>query len=450
MTVRVILDQHAEDAAFLWLLRDLAAGEPHYRLADLAKLDGRVEAQLDGLRVAAEPGWEIARQAMADIGEPGEVFAAGVLAFESGVPERVQQVIEVGTATPEASRGLISALGWLPYPQASKTIKTLLAAESTVGLRAGLAAMSAHRRNPGPPALFKAFASDDPLLKARALRAVGEVGLIDFQITARATTKGKDPACRFWAAWSSALLSAQRNAVTSLQDIAEAGGTFAERAAQMAMRRLAPKDAKTWLIRLVKELGQKRIALIAAGAFADPEAIPFLIDQMKVPKLARVAGESFSLITGADIAYEDLDGEKPEGSKPVPPKTQKMRTWPWIRISTCPGLTRRSSRSGGTPARATSPGAPATFWASPSPRSPSAKPSKPASSASVQPQPWSWPSSSPAAPCSRSAPRGGDNKRCCESVASEQRPDRRIEPWRIPGGMSDSLAVGGLRVRPCF
>lgn len=318
MTVRVILDQHAEDAAFLWLLRDLAAGEPHYRLADLAKLDGRVEAQLDGLRVAAEPGWEIARQAMADIGEPGEVFAAGVLAFESGVPERVQQVIEVGTATPEASRGLISALGWLPYPQASKTIKTLLAAESTVGLRAGLAAMSAHRRNPGPPALFKAFASDDPLLKARALRAVGEVGLIDFQITARATTKGKDPACRFWAAWSSALLSAQRNAVTSLQDIAEAGGTFAERAAQMAMRRLAPKDAKTWLIRLVKELGQKRIALIAAGAFADPEAIPFLIDQMKVPKLARVAGESFSLITGADIAYEDLDGEKPEGFETGP------------------------------------------------------------------------------------------------------------------------------------
>ena len=143
---------------------------------------------------------------------------------------------------------MISALGWLPYPQASKTIKTLLAAESTAGLRAGPAAMSAHRKNPGPPALQKAFTSDDPLLKARALRAVGEVGLINFQITARATTKAKDPACRFWAAWSSALLSVQRNAIISLQDIAEAGGTFAERAAQMAMRRLTPKDAKMWLI----------------------------------------------------------------------------------------------------------------------------------------------------------------------------------------------------------
>ena len=39
---------------------------------------------------------------------------------------------------------------------------------------------------------------------------------------------------------------------------------------------------------------------------------------MKVPKLARVAGESFSLITGANIAYDDLDGEKPEGFEAGP------------------------------------------------------------------------------------------------------------------------------------
>ena len=42
-----------------------------------------------------------------------------MLAFESGDTEKIQQVIEVGTATPEAAQGLISALGWLPYEQAS-------------------------------------------------------------------------------------------------------------------------------------------------------------------------------------------------------------------------------------------------------------------------------------------------------------------------------------------
>ncbi|MGO8902369.1 MAG: TIGR02270 family protein [Isosphaeraceae bacterium] len=313
-----IIEEHADEAAFLWGLRGHSVLAPHFTLSSLAKLDNRLEAHVDGLRVAGQSGWEVAKARLVELGGPGEVFAAAVLAFESGNEARIQSVLEVGTATPEASRGLISALGWLPYPQASKTIRTLLAAESTDGLRAGLAAMAVHRKNPGPPALQRAFASDDPLLKARALRAVGELGLINVKITALATTKAKDPACRFWAAWSSALLSVQRNAVISLQDIAEAGGTFAEHAAQMAMRRLPSSEAWAWLRRLVKELRQMRIAVAAAGAFADPEIIPFLIELMKVPKLARVAGESFSLITGADIAYDKLEGAKPEGFEAGP------------------------------------------------------------------------------------------------------------------------------------
>lgn len=43
-----IISQHAEEAAFLWLLRDNACCAPHYSLKDLAKLDDRVEAQLTG------------------------------------------------------------------------------------------------------------------------------------------------------------------------------------------------------------------------------------------------------------------------------------------------------------------------------------------------------------------------------------------------------------------
>jgi len=41
-----IVGQHAEDAAFFWLQRDAAVREPHYSLADLAKLDNRVEANI--------------------------------------------------------------------------------------------------------------------------------------------------------------------------------------------------------------------------------------------------------------------------------------------------------------------------------------------------------------------------------------------------------------------
>ena len=47
--------------------------------------------------------------------EPGIVFAAAVLAFDSGDAGRIRRVLEIGCLTPELQRELISALGWLPF-----------------------------------------------------------------------------------------------------------------------------------------------------------------------------------------------------------------------------------------------------------------------------------------------------------------------------------------------
>jgi len=46
--------------------------------------------------------------------------------------------------------------------------------------------------------------------------------------------------------------------------------------------------------------------------------LPWLFEQMAIPELARVAGESFSMLTGVDLAYDDLDGERPEGFEAGP------------------------------------------------------------------------------------------------------------------------------------
>ena len=42
---REVVEQHAEEASFLWLLRDDAVRAPNYNLQDIADLDERVEAQ---------------------------------------------------------------------------------------------------------------------------------------------------------------------------------------------------------------------------------------------------------------------------------------------------------------------------------------------------------------------------------------------------------------------
>src|SRR5207253_24387 len=88
-----VSSQHADEASFLWELRSGAVIAPHFSLADLAKLDQRIEANLDGLRIADDAGWEICREALSTE-EPGEVFAAAVLAFESGNKDRLETVFE--------------------------------------------------------------------------------------------------------------------------------------------------------------------------------------------------------------------------------------------------------------------------------------------------------------------------------------------------------------------
>jgi uncharacterized protein (TIGR02270 family) len=49
-----------------------------------------------------------------------------------------------------------------------------------------------------------------------------------------------------------------------------------------------------------------------AGVAGDPRYVPWLVRQMADLKLTRLAGESFSFITGVDLAHLNLDRERPE------------------------------------------------------------------------------------------------------------------------------------------
>jgi uncharacterized protein (TIGR02270 family) len=304
------LSQHADYASFLWLQRHSAVSAPHYSLADLAKLDNRVEANLDGLRIAGEAGWEICNEAL-NMGEPGEIFAAAVLAFESGKQDRIDAFLELAASSRELSSAVASALGWLPFPQAENHVGRLLASSSPALQRVGIAACAIHRQNPGAP-LLNAIASTDSVLKARALRAIGELGLDDLCAEASQYLNAEDELCRFWAAWSIAMVTPEQNAIGLLVTVAESNGPNSHRALQLAIRRMDEAAAGAWIDRLSQEKDKTRAAITAAGAFGEPSRIPWLIDQMDSPESTRLAGEAFTMITGVDIAYQDLDADKPD------------------------------------------------------------------------------------------------------------------------------------------
>jgi uncharacterized protein (TIGR02270 family) len=315
LVIPAIITQHAEDAAFYWLLRDAAVCAPHYSLDDLAELDNRLDAHIDGLRIAGDTGWEICQEQLG-WEEVGEVFVAAVLAFKSGQEARIQAVLEVGSASRELSRGLVSALGWLPYQHAEKYIQQLLTAEPSDLRRIGIAAYAVHRREPGYP-LTVALSGDDPWLRAQALRAVGQLGRVDLLPLLQNNLTVDNGPYRFPAAWSAALLG-DMGAIPTLQAIASLDCLYREEAVKMALRRMDLTAAHAWRQALAHNPDTMRLAIIGAGVVGDPVSIPWLIEQMTIPERARVAGEAFTMITGVDIAYEDLEGEWPEGFEAGP------------------------------------------------------------------------------------------------------------------------------------
>ena len=308
--IATVISQHAEEAAFLWTLRNGALTASHYSLADLAKLDGRVEAHFDGLRTAGEEGWLVVQEQLS-FKEPGEVFAAALLAFETGNETRIQKVLEIVTDEPGLAPGVISALGWLLFEQAAGHIQNFVAAASPVLRRIGIAGYAVHRQNPGA-ATNSALTSDDVLLKAGALRAVGELGRADLVPRLLTSLSAENEKIRFSAAWSASLLSGDGQALNVLKTFSEGSGPHSQKSMQLLVRRLSLTDAKAWQKKLSQSPPQRRLAIITAGAIGDPEFIPWLMDKMKILPLARVAGEAFTMITGVDLAYRDLERKPPE------------------------------------------------------------------------------------------------------------------------------------------
>ena len=314
--IKSIINQHAEETAFLWQQRDAALCKPHYALKDIVRLDDRVEAHIDGLRIAGDTGWELCKEALDDFKKPGEVFAAAVLAFEGEDGHSVDDVVKVAVETPLNWRALVSATGWLTDEDYQRWITGLLNANSPTYRCLAVAASVIRRQNPGS-ALETALEDSDLNYQARSLRAVGELKRRDLKPVLHQRFKSDDLACQFWAAWSAVLLG-DKTALNVLKGFATSESPFLENALQTMLRVMDVSSAIKWVSDFTLSPEVLRPAILGAGIIGDPFYIPWLINLMTVPEVSRVAGESFSMITGIDLAYDDLDGDRPEGFEAGP------------------------------------------------------------------------------------------------------------------------------------
>jgi len=308
MIIENIISQHAEESAFLWLLRDDAVKAPHYNLKDLKALEGRVEAHLDGLRVAGEAAWPFCEAGLKQE-EAGEVFSAGFTALDNSREDWLSQTLEIVEAAPETARGLISALGWVPKEKLQGHVVKWLRSEKPQHVQLGLSACAIQRVDCGTY-LQQAIENDAKAVRARALRSAGEIRRHDLLPMLTEHLQDEDVDCRFWSAWSATLLG-DASGMEILRGFVDGSG-YSESALALTLRAMDKSSAMRWVRDLNGNADFQRLVVEAAGVIGDPVSVPWLIASMETPELARAAGEAISQITGVDLAYDDLDRDEPE------------------------------------------------------------------------------------------------------------------------------------------
>jgi uncharacterized protein (TIGR02270 family) len=303
---RRTIEEHASEAAFLWTQRQRAVVAPHFKLHHLKRVDHRLQSHLVALRIAQESGWRIAQQSV-DPDDAGTVFTLGWLAFSGGVMDHMRDALAVALASPRGIEAMVDALAWLPSAVARdfaiRLCRSSVGSYRLIGCRA-----LSELGEQNVATLETAIHDPEGAVRASALKAIGEAGCVALETAARRALKDQDLTCAYWAAWSLALMGdtvAARTAYDLGLD-SNLDPLIARGAIEIAMRCATDEWCRQSIRNLVAQPGQRRLAIVGAGALGDPIVVPWLIEQCEDSLYAPVAGEAISMITGADLSHLDL------------------------------------------------------------------------------------------------------------------------------------------------
>ena len=314
-----IYEQHLTDASFLWELREVALNQPHYNSDDLFDLEKRIDAHLDGLMTALDISWELCVEAL-EYQQAGEIFVVSVIAFRSRDTDKIKLAVSEGLKSPRIMKGLISAMAWLPQSLICDWMFKFLNSKDLNHKFLSMCVHSARRQHPGEMLsnlLKRNDCLDHKPLRSRMLRLIGELKLFDLRWALDEAYADEEPTVKFWVNWSTLMLG-DKTAAPQLQPYLKGDGKLQNIAMNTAFRALPIEQGRAWISQLASEQDFQRLVISATGVLGDPHAIPWLIEKMRRVETAKLAAESFTMITGIDLEKYNLSIDAPDDISVLP------------------------------------------------------------------------------------------------------------------------------------
>lgn len=314
-----IHEEHLDEAAFRWSQWEKALDAPDYTLAEVAELEELVASHVDGLVLGGE---SVARRLLepALVADEAERIVAAALALLNGEEPSGPAAVLAALihAEPPALASLRRALELAAPPGILTDLPSLLKKEDAIPelLVLVLETLGAHGRLTAP--LCTPFLTHpEPQVAAAALRAAGRVRLpLDPGVLQRALVSA-EPMLRD-SALVAGLLGNHRSAWAACQAAARSRAPGCRLPLLLLGMSGDEQDTKRLLDLLSDETLQPDV-LWALGFTGHVAAAEACLELMRQERVAALAGEAFSAITGLRIEERyATERREPEAEEPIP------------------------------------------------------------------------------------------------------------------------------------
>lgn len=303
-----VVYQHAESASSLWWQWYSARHEPHYGFSDLRALENRIDANLDGLLIAGDAAVPLLQELL-EANDEGALFALAIHVLRKGDKNRFRSLLDIGQGQAHAMIELDSALAWVHERHLQGIAAELLGSDNPHQRLLGISACLSHQRDPGK-CLQESLTDEDSRIRIQALEFAAKLGdsrLLPYLSTSLPETVQE----RHALAQALLLLGKPADALKLLEQLALNNSPVASDAMRLSVLSTDKTSARTLLRQLDADALRLRDVIRGFGLLGDPGAMEWLIERCNDAALGRLAGESIALITGVNLADNDLEREAP-------------------------------------------------------------------------------------------------------------------------------------------
>lgn len=312
-----VVEEHLDEAAFLSVLWEAALESPFQTLASVAEgFEERLLAHVDGLLLAGEAAQARLLEPALAGDEPARAFAAALALLETPGPAGLDRVVaRLEDAEPVVRAALVRALELARRPGVEGELSSLADPARPARIAAALTALAFRRVTVPAEVVLRSALTPSPEVLVAALRAAPLAGPNTLDLLER-SARSPVPAVRD-AALESGLVMGLRSAWAACQqavDAREPGCAFALLALGIGGE---PEDVARIVAAAAVE-ALRPAALFALGFTGRAEAAVACLPWLGDEKVARVAGEAFSAITGLAIDGDFRAPEPTAAEEPVP------------------------------------------------------------------------------------------------------------------------------------